>query len=403
MLKKNNLTSVFLLIVLLLFFSCSSHKVDQPVKKEATAETKIAIAPEEILQNLDFKFSQDLNKIWETFFKEVFTDTRSIDLFIATNRKMKNGMMGCSNDQLGVEGDNLLKLGLCRINVPKNHTTGEINFTKDNRQSSHDYFKVIGYKNFTEEKFFESLKKSRRIPLVFVHGFNVRYQEAVLRAAQIAYDLKYQGPVVLFSWPAGAGDGFLDEKLINVTYKNNTKTAADSIVYFKNFLSSFKKADIKINLMVHSMGHQVVIPALNDWVKENSQQLNPENKLINELILNAPDFESDKFVEYAESLNALTKRITLYCSFNDNAMVASEVFNKTKRLGACTQVENVDSINVSQVDAPTLGIGGLGHGYYSSRPILSDVFQVLLGLDAEKRLFIRKSEPNSTEKYFLRP
>ena len=103
-----------------------------------------------------------------------------------------------------------------------------------------------------------------------------------------------------------------------------------------------------------------------------------------------------------ENLRSTSRRITLYCSYNDNAIAVSEVYNNNKRLGACALIDNIDSINVSQLDAPTMGMG-LGHGYYSSRPILSDVFQVLLGLDAEKRLFIRKSEPNSTEKYFLRP
>jgi hypothetical protein len=80
-------------------------------------------------------------------------------------------------------------------------------------------------------------------------------------------------------------------------------------------------------------------------------------------------------------------------------MVASETYNKNERLGACTFSEDVDSINVGLIEDLN---AGLGHSYYSSRAILTDVFQVLLGLDAEKRLFIRKSEPNSTEKYFLR-
>jgi hypothetical protein len=37
------------------------------------------------------------------------------------------------------------------------------------------------------------------------------------------------------------------------------------------------------------------------------------------------------------------------------------------------------------------------------RPILTDIYQTLLGVPAEHRLFIRRSEPNSTEDYYLRP
>ena len=67
-----------------------------------------------------------------------------------------------------------------------------------------------------------------------------------------------------------------------------------------------------------------------------------------------------------------------------------------------TTAEGIDVINASEVDAPILGLG-LGHGYYSSRPIITDLYQILLGIEAEKRLFLRKSEPNSVENYFLRP
>jgi hypothetical protein len=87
---------------------------------------------------------------------------------------------------------------------------------------------------------------------------------------------------------------------------------------------------------------------------------------------------------------------------NDNAIAASETYNKNRRLGACETAEGIDVINVSEIDAPAMGVAGLGHGYYSSRAILTDVQQLLMGLDAEKRLFIRKSEPNSVEDYYLR-
>lgn len=81
-------------------------------------------------------------------------------------------------------------------------------------------------------------------------------------------------------------------------------------------------------------------------------------------------------------------------------MIASKTFNNgSLRVGACGLSNDLDNINVSLVDNETLG---LGHGYYSSREILSDVSQALLGVDVKKRLFIKKSEPFGNEKYFLR-
>ena len=47
----------------------------------------------------------------------------------------------------------------------------------------------------------------RRIPgrrvLLFVHGFNTRFEEAVYRFAQIVHDARVDVAPVLFTWPSG--------------------------------------------------------------------------------------------------------------------------------------------------------------------------------------------------------
>lgn len=390
---------VAVMMCVFLLSSCGGlpTKISSPFAKPDAAPviTPISPAPAAPLpRHVDDEFQKSLGKIWGNYFIENYSDTRALDVLVISNRKLKSATFGCSNDQLGVERDESAHFGVCKINVPKNHSTGLIRLTKDNRQSSHDFFKILNSRSLTETAVFDYLKKSERYPLVFVHGFNVRYEDALLRAAQIAYDLKYQGPIVLYSWPAGARDGFLDEKIITRTYDHNLKNAQDSVALFKAFLNQLNANHLTVNLVVHSMGHQVALPALKDFSVQN-----PNAKIINELILNAPDFEADEFINIAAAIKDNTKRITIYCSYNDRAMTVSEIYNKNPRFGACAFSESIDSINVSLVDAPALG---LGHGYYSSRAILGDVFQVLLGIEAEKRLFIRKSEPNSTEKYFLR-
>ena len=384
----------------LLFFICSCAAPTPLMKTEpiATPVAKIAVVEPPVVMaevtNYDDEFQRNVKPFWSDYFKEDFTDTRSLDIFIATNRNNKNNSFGCTNEQFGVNLDKTLHFGVCKINVPKNHSTGQINLTKDARQNSHDYFKILNASTIDENNLLNFLKKTKRTPLVFVHGFNVKYQDAVLRAAQIAYDLKYQGPIMLFTWPAGAGDGFFDEKMITRTYENNLKNAKESREYFKKFLLDLKDHDLKINLVVHSMGHQVVLPVLKEIGEGNL-----DHHIINELILNAPDFEADEFKSLITPIKTISKRVTLYCSYNDKAISASETYNKNERLGGCTYAEEIDTINVALIDALS---AGLGHSYYSSRAILTDVFQVLLGLDVEKRLFIRKSEPNSTEKYYLR-
>lgn len=336
---------------------------------------------------------EKLQKIWSNHFQKNFDETTSIKVFVATNRKAKNENFSC-DENFGVNFDAKLQLGICNVNVPKNHKVGEIELAKDVRQSSHNFFKILDGKSLSERDFIDGVKDKKRVPLVFVHGFNVRFQEAVLRAAQIAYDLKYQGSIILFTWPSGAGEGFVEEKMLNKTYDNNFSNAKASIEIFKNFLLTLQKKGIKINLTIHSMGHQLAIPALKQLGEEH-----PKKIFVNELFLNAPDFDVKEFSSLVQNIKPISNRITLYCSYNDKAMIASRTVNKNERLGACAFVEGVDVINVGAIDDSSLG---LGHGYYSSREILTDVAQTLFGIEAEKRLFIIKSETNGTEKFLLR-
>lgn len=340
------------------------------------------------------KMQKNLHNVWSEYFSQDFDQTKTVEILVATNRKAKNETFTCEDSQFGVTTSDALKYGLCKINVPKNHTVGEIELAKDNRQSSQNFFKILGADAWQQKDLIAALKKYDRRPLVFVHGFNVRYQEAILRAAQIAYDLKYQGPIILFTWPAGAGEGFVEDKMLNKTYSDNAANARSSVLVFKNFLLDLQKNDIQVNLVVHSMGHQVALPALK-YLAEAGQK----KTLIHELVLNAPDFEVTEFRSFSKNLKKVADHTTLYCSQNDKAMLASKTFNNNARLGACAFVDGVDVINVGLIDDPTIG---LGHGYYSSRAILGDLFQTLLGIDVNKRLFISKSDPNSPDKYFLR-
>ncbi|MBP7709787.1 MAG: alpha/beta hydrolase [Rickettsiales bacterium] len=364
------------------------------MKKIASLSLLIALISSCQNLTIDEKSQKNLRPIWGEYFAQTLDETKVIEVIVATNRKTKSPAFACSDDQFGVTLGDSLRLGTCKISVPKNHATGEISLTKDNRQSSQNFFKILEAKSLEQADLPKVLKSSNRTPLVFVHGFNVRFEEAILRAAQIAYDLKYQGPIVLFTWPAGAGDGFFEQNLLNKTYENNSATAKSSVQIFKNFLSELQKNDIKINLMVHSMGHQVVLPALKELAESGVRKT-----AINQLILNAPDFGVNDFGAVAKNIKKISDQTTLYCSYNDKAMLASKTFNKNERLGACANFEGVDVINVSAIDDPALG---LGHGYYSSRPILSDISQTLFGIEANRRLFVIKSEVGGAEKYFLR-
>ena len=325
-----------------------------------------------------------------------YDTTSPVRVLFSTLRKPISPDVSCSNSYYSTQLDTTERFGACEVIVPASHDIGSLD--QDASGSSEKYYKLENHASFSNIDALKTEISKNQFPeiIVFVHGFNVKFEEAVLRAAQIKYDLKFAGEVVLFSWPAGSEDGVLNQLLIKGTYQNNLTNAKASIFTFKNFLSKLETTKKKIHLIVHSMGHQVVLPAVANLNRETNE------KLIQQMVLNAPDFDSSEFKGIADNLKKSAERITVYCSPGDNALVASSKVNQNKRLGSCEKHSGIDMVNVNPVDSPVMGLGGLGHGYYSSRPILTDLYQVILGLDAKNRLFLRKSSPMNGEDYVMR-
>lgn len=325
-----------------------------------------------------------------------FDETKSLAVnFITTRREKISANPSCDSNFYGFLTDVQTHFGQCFISVPAKRTIGDI--TWNNSQDKNLFFHMLGKNDLREEDFFNQIKAHPfEEVLVFIHGFNVNFDEAVIRAGQIKYDLKFPGEVIVYSWPAGSEAGILNQLMIKSVYESNFNEAKLNREPFARFLNQLTTTKKKIHMVVHSMGHQVVLPAL---AREST---NGKKKIIDQLILNAPDFDKAEFAKISPALVDVANRVTLYCSPGDNALVASQKVNGGYRAGMCFKFDNIDVINVNEVDSPVLGVGGLGHGYYSSRPILSDIYQVLLGINVEKRLFIRKSGPANGENWVLR-
>lgn len=325
--------------------------------------------------------------------KSSYAETEVIDLLYFTNRKSNSSSGVCSDQNISVKKHTEVHSGLCRVQVPRNHEIGALDQAGSPGADRQNRFSILA-----GERLDTGMDRvdSREI-VVFVHGFNVKFEEAVLRAAQIQYDLKFPYPVVLFSWPAGPSDDVLIESLsLTRTYRENQANAAASVNDFARFITDLDDRVDTMHLIVHSMGHQVVIPGLKRALEQR-----PDLKF-GEIVFFAPDFPAGEYGKYSTTIQNSAFRTTMYCSPGDNALAVSQRVNGNYRLGMCKRVPGTDVINVNEVDDPVLGVGGLGHGYYSSRAILTDLFQLFLGVHVEKRLFIRKSDPGHGEDYVLR-
>ena len=320
------------------------------------------------------RFRAGIHELQPKIWKEPYSSPALIPVLFATNRE--NG---------GIRPSTEMRFGIASVKVPSEREIGSIEGgyeIQDTRPVSIQDLKAL----LSQEAEWGTL--------VFIHGFNVDFNQALQRAAQLAFDLKFQGKILLLSWPAGTDGGLLEKSMIHRTYEQNRRNAKASIPPVANLLVELSTLPTPVQVLVHSMGHQILIPALQIAAG------NLQKPFIQELILNAPDLDPADFEAALPALKKLTDRITLYCSQNDNALLASQAINRNRRLGSCRTQPGVDVINVSDLDDP--GILGLGHGYYSSRPVLTDVYQTLLGMDAERRLFIKNAPSDAPSTYILR-
>jgi len=66
---------------------------------------------------------------------------------------------------------------------------------------------LLSVKSQKPADFYQKLKSSlgasaKHETFVFIHGYNVTFEDAARRVAQIKYDLAFDGPAILYSWPS---------------------------------------------------------------------------------------------------------------------------------------------------------------------------------------------------------
>jgi esterase/lipase superfamily enzyme len=274
-----------------------------------------------------------------------------------------------------------LHYGECEISIPKGHRTGRLEtpsilrleFDPDPKK----HIVPAETRSLEERAFLQEIassisKSTARDAFVFVHGYNVSFEDAARRTGQIAFDLDFVGAPIFYSWPSNgkAADYLKDETNI-----------AWSAPHFERFLALLSKHSgaARIHIIAHSMGNRVVCDAL----KALSHQPNVGLRF-NHLVLAAPDIDADTFQELAATLQKLSGRITLYESSQDKAIRASKKIHGYPRAGEpLLVIPGLDTIDASAIDTDFLG-----HSYFSDNwPLLSDIHSILLRDEPPSRRF----------------
>lgn len=300
-----------------------------------------------------------------------------VKVFFATDRN-PSGSKGPSNyfgHHFYEEADNLYT-GFVTVSIPPVHKEGKverpfkwwiIEFSEDPKK----HVVLTDLKVVRGNDFYGALRTEydrreteKRSALVFIHGFNVPFDQAAYNTAQIAYDLDFDGVPMMYSWPS---QGSL------LAYDGDQEAAEWTAPHLQTFLERMARESgaLRIHIIAHSMGNRPLSRALAAIGHQPDIQ-----PLFDNVIMAAPDVNARTFTQLWPDIKNAAKRFTLYASSDDRALAASR---KSKggtnftRLGEggpkIVIISGIDTVDASGIDTSLLG-----HSYVDScKPVMNDL------------------------------
>jgi esterase/lipase superfamily enzyme len=312
-------------------------------------------------------------------------ESDEITVFFGTNRSRASG-----DTYYGAERDSL-HFGKCLVNVPADRPLGSIqrpSIWTLYREDKSEHFLIVKVEELGRDAFIGELRDyvkdcSSKQALVFVHGFNVRFRDAIFRTAQMAVDLEFPGAAIAFSWPSKGRMSLLG-------YNHDAQQVRWTLPDLTEFLElvAEQSGATMIHLVAHSMGNRALTEALMRIGAESSKQ---GGAAFNEVILTAPDIDAGTFSrDIVPKILPKARRVTLYAAANDIALKFSKTVNSFPMAGdsgpGIVVCKGIDTIDVSGVNTDFVG-----HFYYgNNRTVLSDMFNLIKGEPADTRFGLKK-------------
>jgi len=277
--------------------------------------------------------------------------------------------------------------GICEVSIPPVHKLGDmerpsiwrLELVEDvqrhivitSRQVSAS---EASFKKQLSQAFGESGSEA----FLFIHGYNVSFDDAVRRTAQLFHDLQFDGVPILFSWPGE-----------NAWWRYaSAEDATDSSARFlEQFIADVLGGNelTAVNVIAHSLGTRVLTRALERLALRNSPAA------FANIVMAAPDINVADFDAVTEALAASARRSTIYSSSGDTALLISKAFHSYPRIGEAPP-QRV-SARIDTIDASAIKQDLLGHSYFSnSVTVMKDIFLLVKeGLPPSRRFLRSRS------------
>lgn len=319
-----------------------------------------------------------------------------VPVFFATNRAPSDETESAERRYANAAG--ALSFGKLAITVPRRrHVVGRIErpgwFTALYRDPDpRRHFTIGSFTRLDRQQVLDEISRRMadqsssgggRQALIFVHGFNVQFDDAAFRTAQMAHDMKFRGAAVFYSWPSAFNTAL---------YPHDASRIEESRPLIKAFIADViaRAGADHAYIIAHSMGTRGVSRA----IAELSQEQPAVTAKIAALILAAPDINATVFRnDIAPHLSRMARNVTLYASAEDMALEASYRVNGARALGDARGGLRVFP-GMDSIDASAVGTSFLRHSEYGDSPfLLNDIAQVIEGRVPAQRIWLDPRTP----------
>jgi esterase/lipase superfamily enzyme len=255
------------------------------------------------------------------------------------------------------------------IPPPGIHKVGDVEWPRRLPSNPKTDFATLGADVIDQKKVEQLLdvevkKSPDHSVLVFIHGFNNRYEDAVYRFAQIVHDSGAQSVPILATWPSRGS-------LLAYGYdRESTNYTRNGLEKLFQYLARDRDVH-EVNILAHSMGNWLAMESLRQMAIRNGRL---PAKFRNVMLADA-DVDVDVFRQQMSDLGQPRPDFTLFVSRDDRALAASKrVWGGIGRLGAIDPTvspykEEIASNHITVVDLTKIRTSdGLRHSKFAESP-----------------------------------
>jgi esterase/lipase superfamily enzyme len=274
-------------------------------------------------------------------------------------------------DAVMFNGDRSSHISYAQIDVaiPPDHKPGAIEWPSHVPGDPNHNFVTARADRLSSEAYKAALHrelahaKQNRV-LVFVHGYNTQFADAVYRLAQIEKDSEAPAVPLLFTWPSRG-------KLLSYPYDRESANFSRSALE-KMLQSLVDDPQVKeVTVLAHSMGNWVTLEALRQMAIRHGSV----PRKITNVMLAAPDVDVEVARTQLEDMGSRRPHFTLFVSRDDRALAVSNQFwGGAARLGAIDPMQEpyrsaIERLDVTVVDLTKVASDDrLNHGTFAQSP-----------------------------------